>query len=120
VSNPRPFFRILRQFGGERFAELSSVSVPRLTLALFIVAQAFDGIFTYVAIAIHGPTVEGNFLLAAWIALVGPAAALLIAKTAASLCGVLLYVRGVHRGLLVMTILYAVAAIGPWLIFYRT
>lgn len=120
MSNPCRKFEIPRQLGGERFAPLSGVSVPRLTLALFIVAQAFDGIFTYVAIGAHGPAIEGNLLLATWIALVGPAAALLGAKTAASLCGVLLYVRGVHRGLMVMTILYAVAAIGPWLLFFRT
>ena len=112
-------FIIPRQWGGESLAALSGVSVPRLTLALFLVAQVFDGIFTYVAIGIHGPEVEGNALLAAWIVLVGPAAALIAAKTAASLCGVLLYVRGIHRGLLIMTILYAVAAIGPWMLFYQ-
>ena len=120
VPNELPFSRIPRQIGGPRIAAMPVVSVPRLTLALFLVAQVFDGIFTYVAIGIHGPAVEGNALLATWIVLVGPAVALVGAKTAASLCGLLLYFRGVHRGLLIMTILYAVAAIGPWLLFYRS
>jgi hypothetical protein len=84
------------------------------------VLQGFDGIFTYVAVGALGPSVEGNALLATWITLVGPATALLCAKAAASLCGILLYARGVHRGLMVLTLLYLLAAIGPWLIFYRS
>ena len=96
------------------------MSAPRLTLAIFLVAQLFDGLFTYVAVDALGPAIEGNTLLALWMGLVGPAAALLGAKGAASICGVLLYVRGVHRGLLLLTLLYLIAAIGPWLIFYRT
>lgn len=96
------------------------MSVPRLTLALFLVAQAFDGLFTYVAVGAMGPSVEGNALLAIWIELVGPGAALLGAKGAASLCGVLLYARGVHKGLMLLTLLYLLVAIGPWLIFYQT
>ena len=96
------------------------MSASRLTLALFLVAQAYDGIFTYVAVGVLGPGVEANSLLATWMMLVGPAAALVSAKTAASLCGLLLYTRGIHRGLFVLTLFYLVAAIGPWLIFYRS
>jgi uncharacterized membrane protein len=96
------------------------VSIPRLTLALFLLAQALDGIFTYVAVSALGTHVEANSLLATWMHLVGPAPALVGAKMAASLCGLLLYFRGIHRGLLVLTIFYVVAAIGPWLIFYRS
>jgi hypothetical protein len=104
---------------GLSFALSCGVSAPRLTLALFLVAQVFDGIFTYVAVGAHGAAVEGNAILATWITLVGPAAALLGAKAAASLCGVLLYNRGVHRGLMILTALYLLAAIGPWLLFFR-
>jgi uncharacterized membrane protein len=94
------------------------VSVPRLTLALFLLAQVLDGIFTYVAVSALGTHVEANSLLATWMHLVGPATALIGAKMAASLCGLLLYSRGVHRGLMVLTLFYVFAAIGPWLIFY--
>jgi uncharacterized membrane protein len=96
------------------------VSAPRLTLALFLVAQAYDGIFTYVAVGVLGPGIEANTLLATWMTLVGPGAALVSAKTAACLCGLLLYSRGIHRGLFVLTLFYLFAAIGPWLIFYRS
>ena len=105
---------------GERFAAPPGVSAPRLTLAVFLIAQIFDGVFTYVAVNALGTAIEGNTLLALWMGMVGPAAALLGAKGAASICGVLLYVRGVHRGLLLLTLLYLIAAIGPWLFFYRT
>ena len=102
------------------FAQGLGVSAPRLTLAIFLVTQLFDGLFTYVAVVAMGPSIEGNTLLATWIGMVGAAPALLGAKGAASICGVLLYVRGVHRGLFLLTLLYLVAAIGPWLVFYRT
>lgn len=108
------------QIAGRPLAIYDRVSASRLTLALFLVAQVYDGLFTYIAVGIHGPAVEGNTLLATWILLVGPGAALFGAKVAASLCGLVLYARGVHRGLLALTILYALAAIGPWVIFYRS
>jgi hypothetical protein len=109
-----------RQIGGRGLAMPMAVSASRLTLALFLVAQVYDGIFTYVAVGVLGTGIEANTVLATWMQLVGPGAALLGAKTAACLCGLLLYSRGIHRGLLVLTIFYAVAAIGPWLIFYRS
>ena len=88
----------------------------RLVLGLFLLAQACDGIFTYVAIRTDGIGAEGNMLLATWMSLAGPAPTLFCAKMLAAGCGVLLYARGVHRTLTVLTILYAVAAIGPWIL----
>ncbi len=88
----------------------------RLVLGLFLLAQVCDGIFTYVAVRADGVAAEGNMLLATWMTLVGPAPTLLCAKMIAAGCGVLLYARGVHRTLTVLTILYAVAAVGPWML----
>jgi len=90
-----------------------------LILALFLVTQAFDGLFTYTAVRADGLQAEGNMLLATWMALVGPAPALFVAKLLAALCGVLLYKHGVHRTLALLTALYAVAAIGPWILLIR-
>ena len=87
----------------------------RLILALFLVAQAYDGVFTYAAVHADGLAAEGNALLSTWMALVGPTAALIGAKVLAASCGILLYMVGFHRGLAYLTIFYAVAAIGPWL-----
>jgi hypothetical protein len=87
----------------------------RLILALFLVAQAYDGVFTYAAVHAYGLAAEGNVLLGTWMALVGPTPALVGAKLLAASCGVLLYIVGVYRGLAYLTVFYAVAAIGPWL-----
>lgn len=91
------------------------MSRARIILALFLIAQACDGLFTYVAVVADGLAAEGNLLLATWIGLVGPGPALAGAKLLACLCGVILYQRGVHRTLAVLTMFYALAAVGPWL-----
>jgi hypothetical protein len=88
----------------------------RLVLLLFLAAQVCDGLFTYMAVSAFGLAAEGNLLLATWIALVGPAPALLGAKLLAAGCGVLLYVQGVHRALAVLTAIYAFGAVGPWML----
>ncbi len=91
------------------------MQIPRLVLLLFLVAQGWDGVFTYVAVDAHGLHAEGNALLASWMTLVGPAPALVGAKVMAAGCGLVLYLTGVHRILAGLTALYAVVAIGPWL-----
>lgn len=88
----------------------------RVILLLFLAAQACDGVFTYTAVRTHGLAAEGNMLLATWMALVGPAPALVGAKTLAGACGVLLYLKGVHKTLALLTAFYALGAVGPWLI----
>ena len=87
---------------------------------LFVVAQVCDGVLTYVAVQRFGLVAEANPLLVTWMALIGPAPALAGAKILAACCGVVLYVCGVHRILLALTILYTVAAVGPWLAFFTT
>lgn len=92
--------------------------VSRVMLLLFLTAQGFDGLFTYTAVHAYGLHAEGNMLIATWMALVGPAAALFGAKTVAGACGVLLYARGLHRTLSLLTIVYLIGAIGPWLMVF--
>ena len=67
---------------------------------MFLVAQAYDGLFTYVAVHAYGVVAEGNVILATWIDLVGlgrhrRAPSFLLAR-----CGVLLYYLRVRRVLL--------------------
>jgi hypothetical protein len=89
--------------------------LSRLVLLLFLAAQMWDGIFTWVAVHAHGISAEGNLVLATWMMLVGPAPTLVVAKLMAAAGGVLLYLRGIHGVLAGLTALYAVGAIGPWL-----
>ncbi|MEZ5287205.1 MAG: hypothetical protein R2712_20870 [Vicinamibacterales bacterium] len=88
--------------------------LSRLILLLFLAAQLWDGVFTYAAVHAGGLSAEGNTLLVHWMALIGPAPTLLLAKVGAAAGGVLLYVQGVHYALAGLTMIYAVAAIGPW------
>jgi Domain of unknown function (DUF5658) len=92
------------------------VVTPHLILAMFFVAQAFDGLFTYVAVQAYGVVAEGNVILATWIDLVGLGPALIGAKLLACGCGLLLYCLGLRRALLGLTVFYAAAAIVPWLV----
>lgn len=81
--------------------------------------QTFDGLFTYAAVRAYGVIAEGNILLATWIVLVGPGAALMGAKSLAGGCGVFLYAVGQRSVLLLLTLVYAAAAIGPWLLIFN-
>ena len=102
--------------GSTGFAVGGGVLTPHLVLAIFLVAQAYDGLFTYVVVDAYGVIAEGNLLLATWIDLVGAGPAILGAKLMAAACGVLLHCLGVQRALLGLTVFYAVAAIAPWLV----
>lgn len=97
-----------------------AMRVSRLVLLLFLVAQLFDGVFTYVAVSAVGTQAEGNWILAAWMNLVGPGPTLFTAKLVAATAGVFVYYRGMHRLLAGLTALYGLVAIGPWLVVYQT
>ena len=92
--------------------------LSRVTLLLFLAAQGFDGLFTYAAVSAYGLHVEGNFVIATWMAIVGPAAALFGAKVVAGACGIFLYLRGMHRTLSLLTLVYGFGAIGPWIMIF--
>jgi hypothetical protein len=87
----------------------------RLTLAVFLVFQAADGLITYAAVSLFGLATEGNVLIAIWMGLVGAGPALLGAKLLACGCGIVLYVYGVQRVLAGLTVFYFAGAVAPWL-----
>ena len=95
-----------------------ALEITRLVLLLFLVVQACDGVFTYFAVHALGIAVEGNQLLAAAMARLGPLPTLVGAKSIAAAAGLLLYLRGWHGTLAVVTSIYALAALGPWLLVY--
>ena len=64
---------------------MHGVVFSRLMLLLFLTAQGFDGLFTYIAVHAYGLDAEGNVLIATWMGLVGPGAALFGAKAVAAL-----------------------------------
>ena len=91
-------------------------------MILFLAAQVLDGVLTYRGIRDFGLGVEleGNPLIALAMSALGVRLALILAKTFASLCGVLLHTHRYHRVLAVLTAIYVVAAIGPWMVLLYT
>jgi hypothetical protein len=63
---------------------------------------------------------EGNLLLAQAMRFAGAGPALVGAKSLAAGCGLLLHTRGLHAVLGVLTGLYFLAAIGPWLVVFHS
>ena len=91
----------------------SPVWFGNLVVVLFLVAQALDGIFTYLGIQAFGLS-EGNPLIAYSFRHAGVGPGLTGAKLLAVGCSMLLHLLGLHRTLGVLTLLYLSFAILPW------
>jgi Domain of unknown function (DUF5658) len=83
-------------------------------IVLFLVMQGLDGVFTYVGLAVYGPSIEANPLLGWLMHSFGTGPALAGAKLTAAGLGILLHLVAVHRAVALLTLLYACAAILPW------
>lgn len=88
----------------------------------FLATQVLDGILTYRGIRDYGLGIalEGNPLIALAMSALGVRVALILAKTFASLLGVVLHTHRYHRVLAVLTAVYVVAAIAPWMLLLYT
>lgn len=83
-------------------------------LALFVGVQVADACLTAFGINRFGLAAEANPMLALALTLVGPAAALTIAKGAAVAGAVVLYRFSRHLLLALLTVMYVFVAIVPW------
>lgn len=86
-----------------------------IALVAFLLAQALDGVLTYVGVNIHGPQIEGNPLVGWLMASFGEALGLATAKVTAGGFGIALHLSGVHTAVALLTVFYFVVAIIPWL-----
>jgi uncharacterized membrane protein len=84
-------------------------------LLLFLLAQACDGVLTYVGVTTYGPQVEGNPLISWLMHVMGEGPALTAAKLTASGFGIVLHLSAVHNIVALLTAFYFVAAIAPWI-----
>jgi hypothetical protein len=84
-------------------------------LVLFLLAQAGDGILTYVGVTLYGPHVEGNPLIAWMMATMGHGPGLATAKLTAGVFGIALHLSAVHKIVAVLAMFYVFVAIIPWL-----
>jgi hypothetical protein len=85
-----------------------------LAVVVFLLAQASDGVLTYIGVSTYGPAVEGNPLIALLMAALGEGPGLATAKVTAGGFGVALHVAGVHRAVAMLAVFYLVVAIAPW------
>jgi hypothetical protein len=84
-------------------------------LLLFLLAQCFDGVFTYVGVVSFGSGIEANPLIAAMMAHLGHGMALLGAKALAALLGCALHVRQIHSAVAALALFYLAVAVVPWM-----
>lgn len=85
-----------------------------VALLLFLVAQAADGVLTYVGVATFGMHSEGNPLIAWLMTALGHGPGLATAKVTAGVFGVVLHLSEVHKAVALLAAFYFAVAILPW------
>jgi uncharacterized membrane protein len=93
--------------GSQRFGNLVVIA--------FLVAQACDGVLTYVGVNVYGVQIEGNPLLGWLMGAMGQGLALAATKVAAGAFGIALHLTAVHRVVAVLAAFYVAVAIVPWI-----
>lgn len=85
-----------------------------ISLLLFLLAQASDGVLTYVGVSAYGLEMEGNPLIAWLMHTFGWEAGLAGAKITAGCFGVALHLHAVHKTVAALAAFYIVVAVVPW------
>jgi hypothetical protein len=91
-----------------------------LVIVGFLLVQCLDAVFTYLGIAIWGPSIEANPLIRSAVAAAGVIAGLGAAKGVAIGFGMLLHLRRVHNLVALLTAIYVAVAIVPWTALFLT
>jgi hypothetical protein len=91
-----------------------------VALLLFLLAQASDGVLTYIGVSTYGLHMEGNPLIGWLMAAMGQGPALATAKLTAGFFGIALHLSAVHKAVALLAVFYLAAAIVPWvaILFY--
>jgi hypothetical protein len=85
-----------------------------VVIVTFLLAQCFDGIFTYVGVLSFGIGIEANPIIASLMTAFGFGPALTGAKVVAGTLGICLHMRQIHGAVAMLSLFYLVAAILPW------
>ncbi len=86
-----------------------------VAVIVFLLAQASDGVLTYIGVATYGIEMEANPLITWLMTWMGEGAGLATAKVTAGLFGIILHLTGVHRAVAALAGFYIVVAIIPWI-----
>ena len=85
-----------------------------VAVVVFLLAQCFDGVFTYVGVVSFGTGIEANPVIAQLMAQLGHGPALLLAKSIAVALGIALHLGRVHGAVALLAAFYVAAALLPW------
>lgn len=85
-----------------------------VALVAFLLAQACDGVLTYVGVLTFGLGAEGNPVVAWLMMVLGQGPGLAAAKLTAGGFGIVLHLSAVHRAVAVLAAFYLAVAIVPW------
>ena len=85
-----------------------------VALLLFLLAQAGDGVLTYVGVTVYGSQIEGNPLIRWLMSALGEGPAVTAAKVMACAFGITLHVFAVHKTVALLTTFYVLVAVLPW------
>jgi uncharacterized membrane protein len=109
--SPRPatLLSSLRWDGPTRDSRFGDV-----VIVLFLLAQAFDGILTYVGVTTFGVGIEANPVISALMLRFGEGTALVGAKITAAFLGIALHLREVHGAVAMLAGFYVALAVLPW------
>jgi hypothetical protein len=86
-----------------------------LAVVVFLLAQASDGVLTYIGVSVYGLSIEGNPLIAWLMTSMGEGPGLAAAKVTAGIFGVALHLSAVHRAVALLAAFYILVAIIPWM-----
>lgn len=85
-----------------------------LVVIAFLLAQACDGVFTYVGVSLYGAHMEANPVIGWMMRTMGQGVALATAKGVAGAFGIALHLSSVHRVVAVLALFYIAVAVVPW------
>ena len=91
-----------------------------LVIVGFLLMQWLDAVFTYLGIAIWGPSIEAKPLISSAMAAAGVLAGLGAAKGVAIGLGMMLHLRRIHSLVALLTAIYFAVAILPWTALFLT
>ncbi len=94
---------------------LRTARFGNVVVIAFLLAQALDGVLTYVGVSLYGIHMEGNPILAWMMTVMGQGAALATAKGIAGGFGIALHLGAVHRVVAVLAAFYIAVAVVPWI-----
>ena len=85
-----------------------------IALVMFLLAQALDGVLTYVGVSTFGLRMEGNPFVGWLMSSMGEGAGLATAKLAAGSFGIALHLSAVHKTVALLAAFYVAVAVAPW------